>query len=85
MNRTRPVLMQFNQVQFRAVAFVLAEAIFGKTGAEVAHNRIARHLGNDTRGGDAETETIAIDNRGLRKRKRDNGKAVDEHVIGPQA
>ena len=77
--------MQFNQMQFCAVAFVLAEAIFGKTRAEVAHNRIARHLGNNTRGRDAETETIAIDDRGLRKRERDNGKTVDEHVIGPQA
>ena len=77
--------MQFNQVQFRAVAFVLAEAIFGKARAEVAHNRVARNLGNHTGCGNAETETIAIDDRGLRKRKRDNGKAVDEHVIGPQA
>jgi hypothetical protein len=39
--------MQFYQMQFRAVAFVLAEAIFGKARAEVAHNCVARDLGND--------------------------------------
>lgn len=77
--------MQFYQVQFRAVAFVLAEAIFGKTRAEVAHNRVARDFGNDTGRGNAEAEAIAIDNCGLRKRKRENGKAVDEHMVGPQA
>ena len=43
--------MQFSQMQFRAVAFVLAEAIFGKARAEVAHNRIARDFGNNGRGG----------------------------------
>ena len=84
MNRTRPVFMQFYQVQFRAVAFVLAEAIFGKARAEVAHNRVARDLGDHTGGGNAEAEAIAIDNRGLRKRKRKNGQAVDEHMVGPQ-
>ena len=77
--------MQFNQVQFRAVAFVLAEAILGKARTEVAHNRVAGDLGNHTGGGDAETEAIAIDNCGLRKRKGENGQAVDEHMIGPQA
>jgi hypothetical protein len=77
--------MQFYQVQLRAVAFVLAEAIFGKTHAEVAHNRIARHLGNNTGGGNAETEAIAIDNCGLRKWERGNRKTIDEHVIGPEA
>ena len=83
MNRTGPVLMQFNQVQFRAIAFVLAEAILGKARAEVAHNRVASDLGNDTGGGNAEAEAIAIDNCGLRKGKRKNGQAVDEHMVGP--
>jgi hypothetical protein len=61
--------MQFDQMQFRPVAFVLAEAIFGKARAEVAHNRIARDLGNHTGCGNAEAEAIAIDDRSLRKRK----------------
>ena len=72
-------------MQFRGVAFVLAEAILGKTRTEVPHNRVARHLGNDTRGGDAEAETIAIDDSRLRKWKWDDGKAIDEHMIGRQA
>ena len=85
MNRTRPVLMQFNQVQFRAVAFVLAEAIFGKACAEVAHNRVACDFGNDTGRGNAEAEAIAIDDGCLGKGKRKNGKAIDEHVVGLEA
>ena len=58
--------MQFYQVQFRAVAFVLAKAIFRETRAEVAHNRVTGDFRDDARGGDGETVTIAIDNRGLR-------------------
>ena len=74
--------MQFSQVQFRPVAFVLAKAIFGKARAEVAHNRVAGNFGNDTGGGNAEAEAIAIDNCGLRKGKRKNRKAVNEHMVG---
>ena len=76
------MLMQFNQMQFRAVAFVLAEAIFGEARAEVAHNRIARHLRNHTGCGDGEAVAVAIDDRGLRQRKGENGKAIDQHVVG---
>ena len=74
--------MQFNQVQFRAVAFVLAEAILGKARAEVAHNRVARDFCDHAGGGNAEAEAIAIDNRGLRKREGENGQAVDEDMVG---
>ena len=77
--------MQFNQMQFRAVAFVLAEAIFGKARAEVAHNRVPRDFGNYTGRGNCQAEAIAIDNCGLRKRKGENGKAIDKHMLGPQA
>ena len=58
--------MQFNQVQFRAVAFVLAEAILRETRAEVAHNRVARHFRDHTRGRDGEAVAIAVDDGGLR-------------------
>jgi hypothetical protein len=73
--------MQFYQVQFRAVAFMLAEAILRKTRAEVAHNRIARHFRDYGRGRDAETVAIAVDDRGLRQRKGKNREAVDENVL----
>jgi hypothetical protein len=74
--------MQFNQMQFGAVAFVLAETILGKARAEVAHNRVARDFGDHTGRGDAEAEAIAIDDRGLGEREREDGKAVDENVVG---
>ena len=77
--------MQFDQMQFRAVAFVLAEAIFGKARAEVAHNRVASDFGNHTGRGDAEAEAIAIDDRRLRQRERENRETVDEHMVGPEA
>jgi hypothetical protein len=74
--------MQFEEVQFGAVAFVLAEAILGKPGAKVAHNRIARDLGDHAGRGDAQAEAIAVDDRGLRERKREDGEAVDEDMVG---
>jgi hypothetical protein len=73
--------MQFNQVKFCAVAFVLAEAILGKTGAEVPHNRVARDFRDHARGRDAETVAIAIDDRRLRQWKGKNGEAIDEDVL----
>ena len=74
--------MQFYQVEFRAVAFVLAEAIFRETRAEVAHNRVARDFCDHARRGDAEAVAIAVDDRGLREREGKNRKAVDEDMLG---
>ena len=76
--------MQFDQMQFRAVAFVLAEAILGKAGAEVAHNCVARDFGDYTGRGDAQAEAIAIDDRGLWEWEREDGKSVDENMVGPE-
>ena len=73
--------MQFYQVQFRAVAFVLAEAIFRETRAEVAHNRVARHFRDHARRGDAEAIAIAVDDRSLGQGKRKNREAVDENML----
>jgi hypothetical protein len=64
--------MQFNQVQLRPVTFVLAEAIFRETGAEVAHNRIARDFRDHARSGYGKAVAIAIDDGRLRQRKRKN-------------
>jgi hypothetical protein len=77
--------MELNQVQLRAVALVLAETILGELRTELTHYRIARDLGNDTGGSNAETETISIDNRGLRQWKRNHRQTVDQHVIGGRA
>jgi hypothetical protein len=69
-------------MQFRAVAFVLAEAILRETGAEVAHNRVARDFRDDARGCDGEAIAIAVDNGGLWQRERKYGQAIDEHMLG---
>ncbi len=37
MDRARPVFMQFDEVKFGAVAFMLAETIFGKSRAKLTH------------------------------------------------
>jgi len=68
-------------VKFRAVAFVLAEAILRETRAEVPHNRVARDFRDHARRRDAEAVAIAIDDRGLGEREREHGEAVDENVL----
>ena len=68
-------------MEFGAVTFVLAETIFRETRAEIAHNRIARHLRNDARGRDREAVAIAVDDRRLRERKWKHRQAVDEDVL----
>ena len=59
-------------MQFRSVTFVLAEGILWKLSAKVTHHFVARYLGDHAGGGDAQTETIAIDNCRLRKWKRNH-------------
>ena len=68
-------------MEFGAVTFVLAEAIFRETRAEVAHNRIARHLRDHTRGRDAQAVAIAIDDGRLRQRKWKHRQAVDQDMV----
>ena len=69
-------------MQFRAVAFVLAEAILRETRTEVAHNRVARDFRDDARGGDAEAVAIAVDDCRLRQGEGKNRQAIDEDVVG---
>jgi len=73
--------MEFQEVEFGAVTFVLAKAILRETRAEVAHNRIASDLRDHTRGGDGQAVAVAVDDRRLRQRKRKDGEAVDENVF----
>jgi hypothetical protein len=68
-------------MQFSSVTFVLAEAILGEPGAKVTHHPVARYLGDHAGGGDALTDAIAIDNRSLRKRKRNDRQPIDQDVI----
>ncbi len=73
--------MEFQEVEFGAVTFVLAEAILRETGAEVAHNRIARHFRDHARGCNREAVAIAVDDRRLGQRKGEYRKAVDEDMF----
>jgi hypothetical protein len=68
-------------MQFGAVTFVPAETILRKLRAELTHNPIARDLGDDARSRDRFAVTIAVDHRGLRQRKRNDGQAVDQDVF----
>ena len=68
-------------MQLSAVAFVLTETIFGKTGAQLPHQTIARDLCDDARRRDAQAQAVAINNRRLRERERKNREAVDQNMV----
>ena len=68
-------------MKFGAVTLVLAEAIFRKLGAEVTHHPVARDLGDDAGGGNAQTVAIAVDDGRLWKWEWKNRKAVDQDVL----
>ena len=74
--------MEFRQVQFGAVAFVLAETILGEARAKFTHHHVARDFCDHARGRDAQAVAIAIDDRGLRERKWEDREAIDQDVIG---
>src|SRR4029077_12702964 len=81
MDRARAEFMESQQVQFRSVTFVLAEAILRELDAKVTHHPVARYLGDDAGGCNAQTDAVAIDNRSLRKRKRNDGQPIDQDVL----
>ena len=82
MDRTRPEFMEFQEMQFSAVTFVLAETIVGKMGAEVTHHSVAGDLRDHAGGGNAKAEAIAVDDGGLWTWKGNNGQTIDQNVIG---
>jgi len=69
-------------MQFSSVTFVLGEAILGELSAKVTHQPVARHLGDDAGGSDAQANAIAVDDGRLRKWKRDHRQPVDQDVVG---
>jgi hypothetical protein len=68
-------------MQLRAVAFVLAKAILRETGAEVTHHLVAGHFCDHTRGGDRQTDAVAVNDRRLRKWKRKHRQTVNEDML----
>jgi hypothetical protein len=74
--------MELNEMQFGAVTFMLAERILRKLRAKVTHHSIARDFGYYAGGSDAQANAITIDDSRLRKRKWDDGQAVDQNVVG---
>jgi hypothetical protein len=69
-------------MQLGSVAFVLVEAILRELSAKVTHHPVARYLGNHARCSDAQTDAVAVNNRGLRKRKRNDWQSIDQNMIG---
>jgi len=69
-------------MQFGSVAFVLVEAILRELGAKVTHHPVARYLGDHASCSDAQTDAVAVNNRGLRKRKRNDWEPIDQNMIG---
>jgi hypothetical protein len=74
--------MEFYQMQFGSVTFVLAETILRELSAKVTHHAIPRYLGDHAGGSDAQADAITIDDCGLRKWKRNYGQSVDQNVLG---
>jgi hypothetical protein len=74
--------MEFQEVQFGSVTFVLAEAILWEPSTKVTHDPVARHLGDHAGGSDAQADAITVDDGRLRQRKRDDGQPIDQDVLG---
>jgi hypothetical protein len=68
-------------MQFSSVTFVLAEAILWELSAKVTHHPVARDLGDDAGGSDAQADAIAVDDGRLRKWKRDDRQPIDQDMV----
>jgi hypothetical protein len=73
--------MESGEMQFGAVAFVLAETILRELRAKFTHNPIARDFGDHARGRDRLAVAIPVDDGGLRQWKRKDRQPVDEDVL----
>ena len=69
------------EMLWRAVALVSGKIVTGKFCIVLHHDPVARDFRNDARGGDAETERVARNERGLRDRKWAHGQSVNEHML----
>src|SRR6266511_4686346 len=81
MDWARPEFMEFQQMQFCSVTFMLVEAILRELGAKVTHHPVARHFGDHAGSSDAQANTVAIDDGSLRKWKRHDRQSSKQDVI----
>ena len=80
-NRAGTMFMESLQMQLGAVTLVLTETILREMGAKFQHQAVARQLRNDARGGDAQAQTIAVNDRGLREREWKNRETIDQDMV----
>jgi hypothetical protein len=69
--------MELQEMQFCSVTFMLTETILRELRAKVTHDPVSRDLRDHTRRCDAQANAIAIDNCGLRYRKRNYRQTID--------
>ena len=82
MDRARAEFMELQEMQFGAVAFMLAERILRKLPAKVTHHSVACDLGDHASGSDAQANAITINDGRLRKWKWDHRQTIDQNMIG---
>lgn len=70
------------EVLGRAVSFVTGESIVWVLPVEVLHELVAGDLGEDTGGGDAEAEGVAVDDGGVGETEVRDRQAIDEDGVG---
>ena len=80
MDGARAVCTEGAQVCGCAVAFVSGESIIGPVRITFMHELVARDLGKDAGGGNAETLLIAFNNGCLREGKRRHAKPIHQRV-----
>ena len=73
MDWARTEFMKFQQMQLGSVTFMLVEAILGELRAKVTHHPVAGYLGDHAGSSDAQADAVTIDDRSLRKWKRNDG------------
>src|SRR5689334_16311054 len=81
MNRARAERGDCGVMLWRGVAFVFGETVTRKLLVVVAHQSVARDLGEDTRGSDGITFRITLDERRLLVRQPFDSEAVYEHML----
>lgn len=82
MMRARSMIPQASEMVRRGIAPMTGKAVLGKFPVQLVHDPVARHLGQDTGGSNAQADPVPADQSGLLHRESLGRKPVDQSMSG---
>ena len=82
MEGARSIFSQCQEMLWRGVTLVPPKSVLRIEGVDLVHDPVARHFGDDARGGNGKAEFVARHNRSMGGGKVGHRETVDQNVLG---